>query len=111
MADYANFSLDQGSTFNYTLVLNDDATGANINISSYTLTSQMRKSYYSANITANLVCTLYDSNNGAFNVSLDAANTAVLKPQRYVFDVMCDTGNTVFRVIEGTIIVNPGVTR
>jgi hypothetical protein len=111
MADYTELQLDQGTTFNYTLVLNDDTTNANINISGYSISSQMRKSYYSVNATANLTCTVFDAANGVFNVSLTAANTANIKSGRYMFDIVYDTGEEVVRALEGTIRVNPRVTR
>lgn len=109
MADYTELYVDQGTTFNYTLTLNDDVTNANVNISGYTIVSTVKKSYYSANITANMVVTIVDSANGVFNVALDAGTTSNIAAGRYVFDVKYDTGSIVVRALEGTMSVYPGV--
>jgi len=111
MANYIEFQLDQGTTFNYTIVLNDDDTNANLNIAGYSISSQMRRSHYSVNATANITCTIVDASNGVFNVSLTAGETANITPGRYVFDIIYDTGSQVVRALEGTVRVNPRVTR
>lgn len=111
MANYIELFIDKGTDFNHTIVLNDPNTNANVNIAGYTISSQMRKSYYSVNVTANLTCTIFDSTNGVFNISMTAANTATIDDGRYVFDVKYDTGSTVVRAREGSIQVNPNVTR
>ena len=112
MAAFVELYVDQGTTFTNTITLNDDSTNANVNISGYLIRSQMRRSYYSTNATANFVCTITDSEYGVIEMSLDAANTANIKAGRYVFDVeMQDTANVVTRILEGIITVTPGVTR
>lgn len=112
MASYVHLNMDQGANFTYTLVLNDASTNANLNISSYTITSQIRKSYYSVNATANLVCTTTDAANGAFTISLNGAGTANISGGKYLFDILYSDGTgTLTRALEGTIQVNPRVTR
>ena len=49
MAAYVELYMDQGASLTNTLTITDDVTNAPVNISGYTLTSQMRRSYYSAN--------------------------------------------------------------
>jgi hypothetical protein len=112
MAAFVELYVDQGTTFTNTITLNDDSTNANVNISGYLVRSQMRRSYYSTNATANIVCTITDAEYGVIEMSLGAANTANIKAGRYVFDVeMQDTANVVTRILEGIITVTPGVTR
>lgn len=112
MASYVELFLDQGTTFNNIITLTDDITNANINISGYTVKSQMRRSYYSTNATAEIVCTLTNPGNGQITMSLPANTTANIKSGRYLFDVdTTDPYGTVNRVLEGIITVTPRVTR
>ena len=112
MSAYVELYIDQGSTFNNVINLTDDVTNTPINVANYTVVSQLRRSYYSANISANLVCSITDAANGEITLSLPAANTANIKPGRYVFDVKTiDNSNTTSRVLEGVITVTPSVTK
>lgn len=112
MAAYVELFMDQGATFNNIITLSDDLTNANINISGYIVRSQMRRSYYSANASANIICTITNAENGEITMSLDANTTANIKSGRYLFDLeTVDTIGTTNRVIEGIITVTPQVTR
>lgn len=112
MAAYVELILDQGTTFNNIINLSDDITNANINVSGYTITSQMRRSYYSANATANITCTITNANQGEITMRMDAGITANIKPGRYLFDLQTiDPLGTVNRVLEGIITVTPRITR
>lgn len=112
MAAYVELYMDQGTTFRNTINLIDDTTNAYIDINNYTIRSQMRRSYYSANATANLVCTITDSANGEITMTLDAANTSNIKAGRYLFDLeTVDRGGITVRVLEGIITVTPEITR
>jgi hypothetical protein len=112
MTAYVELYMDQGSTFNNVININDDVTNAALNISGYSVVSQMRRSYYSANVSANIVCTITDASEGEITLSLSAANTANLKPGRYLFDVKStDTQNVTSRIVEGIITVTGQVSR
>lgn len=112
MAAFVELYMDQGADFNYVINLSDDLTNANINVSGYTVRSQMRRSYYSANASANLVCTITDAPTGEITISLPASNTSNLKAGRYIFDVKTtDTLNVESRVLEGIITVTPAATK
>jgi hypothetical protein len=112
MTAYTELYMDQGATFNNVIYLSDDITNANINVSGYIVRSQMRRSYYSANATANIICTITDPVNGEIRMSLDANTTANIKAGRYLFDVKThDTLGNENRVLEGIITVTPQITR
>lgn len=112
MAAYTELFIDQGTTFNTIINLNDDASSAPINLSGYIVRSQMRRSYYSVNASATFTCTITDSANGELTLSLTDGQTSNIKAGRYLFDVETqDTMNVVTRVLEGIITVTPGVTR
>jgi hypothetical protein len=112
MAAYVELVVDQGTTFNNVINITDDVTNAAVNISGYSFESQVRRSYYSANITANIVCTITNAANGEVTMSMSASNTANIKPGRYVFDVKStDDANSVSRILEGIITISPSCTR
>ena len=112
MSAYVELYLDQGTTFNNTITLTDDLTNAYINISGYTVRSQMRRSYYSANASANITCTIADAPNGEILMSLTDGQTSNIKAGRYLFDVETVSANGVVnRVLEGIITVTPQITR
>jgi hypothetical protein len=108
---YVELTIDQGTNFQTSVSLtNDDQTA--IDVTNYGFSSQIRKSYYSSNATANLTITVSDAANGNVVLSIDAANTANIKAGRYLYDLlMTDTGGVKTRVIEGIITVTPQVTR
>ena len=111
-APYVELYMDQGATFNHTITLIDDTINAAINIYGYTFESQMRKSYYTANASGNIVCTILDATNGIVSLAMTSANTANITPGRYVFDVKStDTYSVRSRIMEGVIYVTHSVTR
>lgn len=108
---YTDLYLDQGTDFASALNLQAD-DGSPINLTNYIFTSQIRKSYYSANATANIAVTIIDAPNGLAELSMTAANTANIFPGRYVYDVlMMDSTNTFSRIVQGIMTVTPSVTR
>jgi hypothetical protein len=71
----------------------------------------MRKSFYSTSYTI-ITSTITGNANGEITLSMTAANTANLTPGRSVFDLMItDPVGTKTRVVEGIIVVSPGVTK
>lgn len=112
MASYVELYVDQGSTFNNIITLTDDTTNTAINLSGYTVTSQMRRSYYSTNTSANIICSITDTANGIVTMRLTSNTTSNLRAGFYLFDVESRTpSGDISRILEGSITVNPGVTR
>jgi len=71
----------------------------------------MRKSYYATSNTA-ITSIVTGTANGEITLSMTAANTANLSAGRYVFDLLITAPNaTKTRVIEGIVVVSPGVTQ
>lgn len=110
-AGYTELFLEQGATFNTSIVL-DDVAGESFNLTNYTAASQMRKSYYSSNAAATFsVSTGNDPTQGIITLSMTSANTANIYPGRYVYDVYVQNGSERVRVLEGIINVTPQVTK
>ena len=110
MAAFTELLIEQGASFSTTVNVEDTA-GAAINLTSYTAASQMRKSYYSSTYSA-ISSVITGNANGEITLTMTSANTANLAPGRYVFDLLITAPTTIkTRVVEGIIIVSPGVTQ
>lgn len=108
MASTANIVIDQGTTFSTNLVLTND-DGTNKDLSDYTVSSQIRKSYYT-NTYTNFTTAKVDLE-GEITLSLTATQTSALKAGRYVYDVEISSAAETVRVIEGIVTVTPEVTK
>jgi hypothetical protein len=110
-AGYSELFLEQGSSFNVSIEL-DDVSGNTFNLVSYSAYSQMRKSYYSSNASATFsVSTGNEPALGIITLSLDSANTANIYPGRYLYDVYVQSPTDRVRVLEGIVNVTPQVTK
>jgi hypothetical protein len=111
-APFVELYIDQGTSFNNIINITDDTTNAVVNISGYTAESQIRRSFYSRNVSANINCEITDAANGELTMSMTSSNTSNIKAGRYVFDVkITDTNNITSRLIEGMITVTPACTK
>jgi hypothetical protein len=109
MADVKNLTIDQGATF-YSNIQYLDINKIPISLLGYDIKAQLRKTYYSANavtFTSNIVNAPY----GNISLTLPANATSNLKVGRYVYDVKANIGNITYRIVEGIVTVNPGVTQ
>lgn len=111
MAAYMEITIEQGANLTSIVTVND-AQGDAVNLTTYSASSQLRKSYYSSSANT-LAATVTGNANGQITLTMTAANTALLTPGRYVYDLVItnSTDNSKTRVIEGTAIVLPSVTR
>jgi len=111
LAAYVEITIEQGANLTSTVTVND-TQGDAVNLSTYSASAQLRKSYYSSS--ANTLTAIITGNaNGQITLSMTAANTSNLTPGRYVYDLIIrnSTDNSVTRVVEGTAVVLPSVTR
>ena len=111
MAAYVEITIEQGANLTSTVTVND-TQGDSVNLTTYSASAQLRKSYYSSSANT-LSATITGNANGQITLSMTAANTANLTPGRYVYDLIIrnSTDNSVTRVVEGTAVVLPSVTR
>ena len=109
MADVKNFNIDQGANF-YSNIQYLDINKTPIPLTGYNVKAQIRKTYYSANaitFTSNISSATY----GNISLTLPANTTSNLRVGRYVYDVKANIGDISYRIAEGIITVNPGVTQ
>jgi len=110
LAAYTELNVEQYASFSTTVNV-EDAQGDAINLSGYSASSQIRKSYYSSTAN-NFTATITGTANGEITLSMTAANTATLTPGRYLYDLVITAPDTTkTRVVEGIINVLAGVTQ
>lgn len=107
----SHFLISGGSNFNKEYqILNTSKSP--IDIDGWTPSAQIAKSVaigatlgaqetFSVGITSAL--------DGKFKLSLNPTQTGNLSAGRYVYDVLFDDGSITYKVLEGNIIVNPGI--
>ena len=110
MAITRNLYIDQGSEFYDEFPLTD-SSGAVLNLSAFTAQATMKKSY-SATDAIDLGANIPAPIEGKVSVYLSATDTSELTSGRYVYDMViveAISGRKI-RVVEGIVVVNPGVT-
>lgn len=110
MAAFQELLIEQGASFS-SIVNVEDTAGAAINLYGYSAASQMRKSYYTTTNTS-ITATITSNAAGEITLSMTPANTSNLTPGRQVFDLLITSpAGEKTRVIEGIIVISPGVTK
>lgn len=105
-----NFILEQGATFSRRLTVEENNSA--LNLTGYTGRAQMRSTHDSSSIALSFTVAVSDATNGILSMSASATSTAGLTPGQYVYDVEIESSaGTVTRLLEGTVTVNPEVTK
>ena len=110
MATITNLYIDAGADYSIIVTANQ-SNGDPLNLTGYTVKSQIRKSY--ASQTAyDFTATVYSQLAGKIRLALTAAQTSAIKPGRYLYDVEITSSiGEKRRVLEGIIIVTPEITQ
>jgi hypothetical protein len=109
-----NFTMDQGSVWDLEITY-QDPNGTPINLTGFTAKMQLRKEYNST--IADLTLTtggggiVITGATGKIDISASAAQTAVLDPTYYVYDLELTSGTNISRLIQGQITVAEQVTQ
>ena len=108
---YSDIYINQGEDFTTQITLYDDY-GNPYNLSGFSVASQAKKSYYTQNTAIVFNATVYDAANGIIQLNANNSITANLDArQKLVYDVyVTDATGLKTRVLEGQILVSPGVT-
>ena len=117
MAQYEEFSVDQGTEVAFQIHLTDTA-GAAKNLAGYSVNAKLKKNYNSDSSDTHDFTTSINSPvaDGIINLSLTNTLTDTLKAGRYVYDVEIsyvdsDGATIIERILEGRIQVTPSVTK
>jgi hypothetical protein len=108
MSSRAIIVIDLGSGYATFIYLND-SSGNPIDLSSYTVVSQFRKTYTSINAYS---FTVAANSSGSIELLLSGNTSATIPPGRYVYDIKATDpyGNST-RILEGQVTINPSVSR
>jgi hypothetical protein len=111
VASISNLFVDQGSDYSNIITI-ASSTGSALDLTNYTVASQLRKSYGSSTYYP-FNATVYDAVNGKIRLQLSATLSSTIPAGRYLYDI--EITNTVTtaktRVLEGTVIVTPEITK
>lgn len=106
-----NLVINSGSDFSQTFTLENSDTNSALDLSVYSVSSQIRK-WAGSSTAINFSCSVVDAFEGIISISLTNSQTTSLKPGRYVYDVVItDNVGQKNKVIEGMALVREGVTR
>ena len=105
-----NFILEQGATFNRQLTVKDD--GSVMDLTGYSVASKMRSTHDSSTVVGTFTCTISNASGGIITMSMPASTTAAIEEAIYVYDIeITSPSSVVTRLMQGTVTVNPEVTR
>jgi hypothetical protein len=108
----SNLVINAGADFSQVFTLESNATNSVLDLSTYTITSQMRK--HSASSSAvTFDCFVINPSQGTIKIGLTSTSTINIKPGRYIYDIKAynSSDGITTRVIEGMVLVREGATR
>lgn len=118
MAQYEEFTIDQGADVAIELHLVDRTTNSAKNLTGFTVNAKLKKTYSSdSDNTIDFTSIVADpATDGIITLSLTNTQTDSLKAGRYVYDVELsysdsDDNTIIERILEGRAQVTPSVTR
>ena len=103
--------VDQGSDFAIDLTITEG--GSAKNLTGYSGRAQLRTTHTASSATASFTVSVVNASAGTMKMELSSATTAGIAAGRYVYDLEIHTSGdaTVKRLIQGSVTINPEVTR
>ena len=118
MAQYEEFTIDQGTDIAIEIHCLDPITNSAKNLTNHSISAKLKKNYSSDSADTVIFNSIIASPpvDGIATISLTNTQTDLLKAGRYVYDVelsfVDSGGDTIIeRVLEGRIQITPSVTR
>jgi hypothetical protein len=119
-----NLYVEQNATFSQDFIYQTSA-GTPISLLGGTMTAQIRQSPSDSTIVSTFTVTIYDqtvpANVGKFNVALTSTQTAAIPvaqssnfqsiPTNFCWDCYVNLSGVDIRLLQGTVVVSPSVTR
>jgi hypothetical protein len=107
-----NLIVNAGTDFKQSFTLEGSTSNSPLNLTGYSLSSQMRKWSGSSTSVSFAATVTNPPTSGQIIISLTSEQTNNIKPGRYIYDVVIVANDQVkIRVIEGMVLVREGVTR
>ena len=105
-----NFVLEQGATFNRILTVQEN--GSAMDLTGCSVASKFRSTHDSSTVVGTFTCTISNASGGVITMTMTNSTTGAIEEGIYVYDVEIASGvGVVTRLMEGTVTVNPEVTR
>ena len=103
--------IDQGANFALEFAVSED--GAAVNLSSHSVTAQLRPTPSSNTLTATFTCTITNASEGKFTMNLGHAVTANIAAGKYYYDTEIHNSeiDSITRLVQGVARVTQNVTR
>lgn len=111
----------QGGTWTFTVTAYQSTGGPVLDLTGYSARGQIRKTYASTDIIKSFTFSIPSPTTGVVNVSMAASDTTAIPAGKlptdsastYVYDIEIHTGSpeTVTRLMEGRLFIDPQVTR
>ena len=110
MATVSNLFVDAGAS--YSNIISVAATnGQPLNLTGYSVASQMRKSYQSSTA-YNFTASVFNAEQGKVRLQLTPQQSEVITAGRWLYDVeITSPSGSKTRVVEGIVTVNPQITQ
>lgn len=111
MASVSNLYIDQGSTYSNIITV-ASSTGTALDLTNYTVASQIRKSYGSSTA-YNFTATVYNAIEGKVRLQLTSTQASAIPAGRYLYDIEITntTTSAKTRILEGIVVVTPEITQ
>jgi len=105
-----NFTIEQGTTFNRVLTLQEN--GSAMNLSGYSVASQIRSTHDSSSVVGTISCTVSNASGGELTLTMTNSTTSAIEEGIYVYDIeITSAAGSVTRILQGNVTVSPEVTR
>lgn len=108
----SNLVINSGASFSQDFYVENSSTNSPLDLSQSSVNAQMRKWAGATGVTT-FTASVVNVSTGQIRISLGTTATSLLKPGRYVYDVLItdNLSNTKTRTVEGMVLVREGVTR
>jgi hypothetical protein len=110
MATISNLYVDAGSTYSNIITVTA-SNGQALNLTGFTVASQMRKSFQSS-IAYAFTASVFDATTGKIRLQLTDEQSEAIPAGRWLYDVEIESpSGSKTRVVEGIVTVNPQITK
>ena len=108
----SNIVIEQGFSFKTFFHLINPKTDSELDLTGSSVESKIRKNYGNSTYVSFASSIILPATSGIISLALTANQTTTLTPGRYVYDVKIsydNSGENVFKVVEGSALVRSGV--
>jgi hypothetical protein len=110
MATISNLFVDAGATYSNIITVSA-SNGQALDLTGYTVASQMRKSYSSSTVFA-FTASVYAATTGKIRLQLTPQQSEAIPAGRWLYDVeITSPSGSKTRVVEGIVTVTPQITQ